>query len=126
MMIREICRDETFLARRAETAGPEDLQTAADLLETLEFHRDGCGRINACDDAGAYTDMCNPEITRKSGPYQAEEGCLSLDGVRPAKRWRSIKVRWQNEKFQERQKTFTGWTAQIIQHEIDHCEGILI
>ena len=137
MMIREICRDETFLARRAETAGPEDLQTAADLLETLEHHRDGCvgmaanmigvnRRIIAFEDAGTYTVMFNPEIIRKSGPYQAEEGCLSLDGVRPAKRWRSIKVRWQNEKFQERRKTFTGWTAQIIQHEIDHCEGILI
>ena len=136
MMIREICRDETFLARRAETAGPEDLQTAADLLETLEHHRDGCvgmaanmigvnRRIIAFGDACAYMVMFNPEIIRKSGPYQAEEGCLSLDGVRPAKRWRSIKVRWQNEKFQERQKTFTGWTAQIIQHEIDHCEGIL-
>ena len=110
MMIREICRDETFLARRAETAGPEDLQTAADLLETLEHHRDGCvgmaanmigvnRRIIAFEDAGAYTVMFNPEIIRKSGPYQAEEGCLSLDGVRPAKRWRSIKVRWQNEKI---------------------------
>ena len=137
MMIREICRDETFLARRAETAGPEDLQTAADLLETLEHHRDGCvgmaanmigvnRRIIAFEDAGAYTVMFNPEIIRKSGPYQAEEGCLSLDGVRPAKRWRSIKVRWQNEQFQERIKTFTGWTAQIIQHEIDHCDGIII
>ena len=70
--------------------------------------------------------MFNPEIVRKSGPYQTEEGCLSLTGTRPARRWKSIKVRWQNEKFQERLKTFTGWTAQIIQHELDHCEGILI
>ncbi len=99
MMIREICRDETFLARRAETAGPEDLQTAADLLETLEHHRDGCvgmaanmigvnRRIIAFEDAGAYTVMFNPEIIRKSGPYQAEEGCLSLSGTRRARRWR--------------------------------------
>ena len=137
MMIREICRDETFLARRAETAGPEDLQTAADLLETLTHHSAGCvgmaanmigvnKRIIAFDNEGTYMVMFNPEIIRKSGPYQAEEGCLSLTGTRPARRWKSIKVRWQNEKFQERIKTFTGWTAQIIQHEIDHCEGVII
>ena len=83
-------------------------------------------RIIAFDNEGTYMVMFNPEIIRKSGPYQAEEGCLSLPGVRQAKRWKSIKVRWQNEKFQERIKTFTGWTAQIIQHEIDHCEGIII
>lgn len=137
MMIREICRDETFLARRAETAGPEDLQTAADLLETLEHHKAGCvgmaanmigvnKRIIAFDNDGTYMVMFNPEIVKKSEPYQAEEGCLSLTGTRPAKRWKSIKVRWQNEKFQERLKTFTGWTAQIIQHELDHCDGIII
>ena len=136
-MIREICRDEAFLARRAAPAGPDDLPVAADLLETLAHHRDGCvgmaanmigvnKRIIAFDNEGAYLVMFNPEIVRKSGPYQAEEGCLSLAGTRPARRWRSIKVRWQNEKFQERWKTFTGWTAQIIQHEIDHCEGIII
>ena len=70
--------------------------------------------------------MFNPEIVKKSGPYDAVEGCLSLTGTRPARRWMTIKVRWQNEKFQERLKIFTGWTAQIIQHEIDHCEGIII
>ncbi len=70
--------------------------------------------------------MFNPEIIQRTGPYQTEEGCLSLTGVRPAKRWKSIKVRWQNEKFQQRIKKFTGWTAQIIQHEIDHCDGIII
>ena len=70
--------------------------------------------------------MFNPEIIKRSGAYQAEEGCLSLAGIRRATRWRSIKVRYQNQQFQERFKTFTGWTAQIIQHEIDHCEGILI
>ena len=70
--------------------------------------------------------MFNPEIIKRSGPYRTEEGCLSLEGVRPAKRWQSIKVRYQNEQFQERIKTFTGWTAQIIQHEVDHCEGIII
>ena len=136
-MIREICKDEFFLSRRAEPATPDDLPVAADLLETLEHHKDGCvgmaanmigvnKRIIAFDNEGAYMVMFNPEIIRKSEPYQAEEGCLSLTGTRPARRWRSIKVRWQNEKFQERLKTFTGWTAQVIQHEIDHCEGIII
>ena len=136
-MIREICNDEAFLAQRAEPATPDDLQVAADLLETLEHHKAGCvgmaanmigvnKRIIAFDNEGLYTVMFNPEIVRKSGPYDAEEGCLSLTGTRPVRRWKSIKVRWQNEKFQARLKTFSGWTAQIIQHEIDHCEGILI
>lgn len=136
-MIREICKDKAFLAQKAEPAGAEDLAVAADLLETLEHHQDGCvgmaanmigvnKRIIAFDNEGSCMVMFNPEILKKSGPYDTEEGCLSLTGVRPAKRWKTIKVRWQNEKFQERIKTFTGWTAQIIQHEIDHCEGIII
>ena len=136
-MIHDICKDELFLAQKAEFATPDDLQVAADLLETLEHHKDGCvdmaanmigvnKRIIAFDNEGTYLVMFNPEILKKSGPYQAEEGCLSLTGTRPARRWKTIKVHWQNEKFQERLKTFTGWTAQIIQHEIDHCEGIII
>lgn len=95
-------------------------------LERHEFHH---GKHTwEPNDHNALRDkhMFNPEILKRSGPYEAQEGCLSLSGVRPAKRWKSIKVRWQNEAFQERQKTFTGWTAQIIQHEIDHCEGIII
>ena len=83
-------------------------------------------RIIAFDDEGTYMVMFNPEIVKKSGSYDTQEGCLSLVGLRPARRFQSIKVRWQNEKFQERLRTFTGWTAQIIQHEIDHCEGIII
>ena len=136
-MIREICRDEAFLSQPAEPATPDDLPVAADLLETLEHHRDGCvgmaanmigvnKRIIAFDNEGSYMVMFNPEIVRQSGSYDTREGCLSLTGTRPAKRWKSIKVRWQNEKFQVRLKTFTGWTAQIIQHEIDHCGGIII
>ena len=136
-MIRDICKAETFLAQKAEPATPDDLSIAADLLETLEHHKDGCvgmaanmigvnKRIIAFDNEGTYMVMFNPEIVKKSQPYQTEEGCLSLTGIRPTKRWQSIKVRYQNEKFQERVKTFTGWTAQIIQHEIDHCEGIII
>lgn len=136
-MVRDIMKDETFLSQKAELATTADLPVAEDLLETLEAHKDGCvgmaanmiginKRIIAFDNEGTYMVMFNPGIIKKTGPYQAKEGCLSLSGVRPAKRWRSIKVRYQNEKFQERFKTFTGWTAQIIQHEIDHCEGILI
>ena len=136
-MIRDICRDQAFLAQKGERAVPEDLPVAADLLDTLEHHKAGCvgmaanmigvnKRIIAFVGEGEYMVMFNSEIVKKSGPYDAQEGCLSLSGTRPARRWRSIKVRWQNEKFQERLKTFTGWTAQIIQHEIDHCEGIII
>jgi peptide deformylase len=137
-MIREIMKDETFLSRKAEPAGEEDLETARDLLETLRAHREGCvgmaanmigvnKRIIAFQtEEDQYMVMFNPEIVKRSGPYQAEEGCLSLTGVRTAKRWQSIKVRYENERFQVRLKTFTGWTAEIIQHEIDHCEGILI
>ena len=83
-------------------------------------------RIIAFEDEGTYRVMFNPVIVKKSEPYQAEEGCLSLEGLRPAKRWKTIKVQWQNERFQTRLKTFSGFTAQIIQHEMDHCEGILI
>ena len=136
-MIRAICNDEAFLAQKGEPATPEDLPIAADLLDTLTHHKAGCvgmaanmigvnKRIIAFDNQGEYMVMFNPEIVKRSQPYDAEEGCLSLTGTRPARRWKSIKVRWQNEKFQERLKTFTGWTAQIIQHEIDHCEGIII
>ena len=136
-MIREIMKDEAFLAQKAEQATPEDLPVAQDLLDTLTANKERCvgmaanmigfnKRIIVFDNEGTYTVMFNPEIIKRSGPYQAEKECLSLDGTRPTKRWRSIKVRYQNEKFQERFKTFTGWTAQIIQHEIDHCEGIII
>ena len=136
-MIREIMRDESFLAQKADPATPEDLSVAQDLLDTLAANKERCvgmaanmigvnKRIIVFDNEGTYTVMFNPEIIKRSGPYQTEEGCLSLEGTRPAKRWQSIKVRYQNEKFQERFKTFTGWTAQIIQHEVDHCEGIII
>lgn len=136
-MIREICRDETFLAQKAAPATADDLATAQDLLDTLTAHRDGCvgmaanmigvcKRIIAFDNEGTYMVMFNPVIVRQSGPYEAQEGCLSLSGVRKTKRFQTVKVQWQNEQFQTRLKTFTGWTAEIIQHEIDHCEGILI
>lgn len=130
-------RDEAFLSQPSEPAGPEDAALAADLLDTLAAHKETCvgmaanmigvrKRVIAFDCEGRYMVMLNPEIIRKSDPYTAEEGCLSLSGVRKTTRWRSIKVRYQNEALGERFKTFRGWTAQIIQHEIDHCNGILI
>ena len=136
-MIRELCKDELFLARKAAPATPDDLGVAQDLLDTLIAHEDGCvgmaanmigvaKRIIAFDNEGTYQVMFNPVILKKAGPYEAEEGCLSLSGTRKTKRYQTIKVQWQNEKFQTRVKTFTGWTAQIIQHEVDHCEGIII
>ena len=136
-MVCEICRDEAFLAQKAEAAAAEDIGTARDLLDTLIAHKDGCvgmaanmigvnKRIIAFDNEGEYMVMLNPMIVKQSGVYEAEEGCLSLTGTRKVRRFKSIKVQWQNEKLQPRIKTFTGWTADIIQHEIDHCEGVLI
>ena len=136
-MVREICKNEAFLAQKAEPATAEDLSVAQDLLETLIAHKEGCvgmaanmigvnKRIIVFDNEGEYTVMFNPVIVRQSGPYEAQEGCLSLTGLRHTKRFQTIKVQWQNEKFQTRLKAFTGWTAEIIQHEIDHCEGIII
>ena len=136
-MVREICRDTFFLAQKAAPAAADDLGAAQDLLDTLAAHRDGCvgmaanmigvnKRIIVFDDEGQYRVMFDPVIVKKSGPYEAEEGCLSLTGRRRTKRWRTIKVQWRNERLQTRLKTFTGWTAEIIQHEIDHCDGILI
>ena len=136
-MVREICRDISLLSQKSEPATPEDLSLAADLLETLQAHKEGCvgmarnmigirKRIIVLEHDGGYLTMFNPEIIKQSGRYETEEGCLSLTGTRKTKRWKSIKVQYQNEQFQTRFKTFTGWTAQIIQHEIDHCEGIII
>lgn len=136
-MVCEICRDEGFLAQKAEPACADDLDVAQNLLDTLLAHRKSCvgmaanmigvnKRIIAFDCEESYLVMLNPVIVKRSGAYDTEEGCLSLDGMRPVRRYRSIKVQWQNEKLQTRIKTFTDWTAEIIQHEIDHCEGILI
>lgn len=136
-MVCEICKDESFLAQKAEAAAASDIGVAQDLLDTLVAHKDGCvgmaanmigvnKRIIAFDNEGEYMVMFNPIIVKQSGPYEAEEGCLSLIGTRKTKRYQTIKVQWQNEKFQTWLKTFTGWTAEIIQHEIDHCEGIIV
>ena len=137
-MVKEVVHDPFLLSIKSEPATPEDLETAKDLLDSLIAHKDGCvgmaanmigihKRIIVFDNEGTYMTMFNPEILKNSDPYETEEGCLSLlGGPRKCKRFQSIKVRWQNEQFQTRIKTFTGWSAQIIQHEIDHCNGILI
>ena len=136
-MIRPIIRDPIFLSQKSAPAAPDDLSVAQDLRDTLNAHRDGCvgmaanmigvlKRVIIFDDSGKPAVMFNPEIVKKSQPYQTEEGCLSLEGRRSVKRWKSIKVQYQTEDFQVRYKTYTGWTAQIIQHEIDHCNGVLI
>ena len=137
-MIRELIHDPILLSRVSREAAAADIPIAADLLETLAAHKQTCVgmaanmigefvRIIAFDCEGKYMVMLNPEIIKAEGPYETEEGCLSLlDGPRKTKRFQKIKVRYQTAEFQTRIKTFTGWTAQIIQHEIDHTNGILI
>ena len=137
-MIRPLVHDPLLLARKSVPATKEDLETARDLMDTLVSHKDACvgmaanmigitKRIIAFDCEGIYMVMLNPELISSSGEYETEESCLSLlGGPRKTKRFQKIKVRWQTEALQTRIKTFTGWTAQIIQHEIDHCNGILI
>ena len=137
-MVKEIVHDPILLGMESAPATKEDLQVARDLLDTLVANKDACvgmaanmigvyKRIIVFDNEGTYMTMFNPEIVKLSGSYDAQESCLSLlGGPRPCKRYQTIKVQWQNEQFQTRIKTFTGWSAQIIQHEIDHCNGILI
>ena len=137
-MVKELMHDPIFLSLKSELATKDDLSVAQDLLDTLTAHKDGCvgmaanmigakKRIICFDNEGAYMTMFNPQILKKSGPYDTEEGCLSLlGGPRKCKRYQTIKVQWQTAEMQTRIKTFTGFPAQIIQHEIDHCDGILI
>ncbi len=136
-MVREINRDVILLGRSSAMATEADLPIGEDLRDTLMAHKDGCvgmaanmigelKRIIAFYDGDTISVFYNPILLKKEGPYDTEEGCLSLDGVRGTKRYKRIKVQYQNEKMQIRQKTYTGWTAQIIQHEMDHLDGILI
>ena len=137
-MVKELIHDPLFLARKARTATKEDLPVGQDLLETLLAHRATCVgmagnmigetvAVIAFFDGDSPVVMYNPEILKAEGEYETEEGCLSLlGGPRKCRRYQKIKVRWDNEQFQKRIKTFTGWTAQIIQHEVDHCNGVLI
>ena len=137
-MIRELVHDPVFLSMKSEEATAEDVSVAQDLLDTLIAHKEACvgmaanmigvrKRIIVFDNEGEYMIMFNPKILKESDGFWAEESCLSLlGGPRRCKRYKSIKVQWQTSAFQTRIKTFNGWTAQIIQHEIDHCNGILI
>lgn len=141
-MVRELIHDPIFLAGKSEIAMKEDLPVAQDLLDTLMAHKETCVGIAAnmigvrkriiafLDESGrapVYTVMLNPEIIKREGAYDTEEGCLSLlGGPRKCKRYKTIKVQYQSVEMQTRLKTYTGWTAQIIQHEVDHCSGVLI
>ena len=137
-MIKDLIHDPVVLAVPSAEAAKEDLSVARDLTDTLIFHRETCvgmaanmigvhKRIIVFQDGGHFMVMLNPEIIKKTGIYETEEGCLSLlGGPRKCKRYQTIKVKWQTVDMQIRIKTFTGWTAQIIQHEVDHCNGILI
>ena len=137
-MVRELVHDPFLLARKSAPATGEDIPIAQDLMDTLLAHRDSCvgmaanmigqcKRIIVFDNGGIPTLMFNPEIIKASGAYETEEGCLSLlGGPRKTKRYQKIKVQYQTETFQTRLKSLEGWTPQIIQHEIDHCNGILI
>ena len=141
-MIKELMHDPIFLAGKSEIATKEDLPIAQDLLDTLMAHKETCVGMAAnmigakkriiafLDESGrtpVYTVMLNPEIIKKDGAYDTEEGCLSLLGdPRKCKRYKTIKLQYQTATMQTRLKTYTGWTAQIIQHEVDHCNGVLI
>ncbi len=137
-MIKQIIHDPFFLGQKSEIATKEDIEVAKDLLDTLIANKDACvgmaanmigikKRIIAFDNNGNYMIMLNPEIIEKIEEYETEEGCLSLlGGPRKIKRYKMIKVKYQDGKLKEYIKTFVGWTAQIIQHEIDHCNGVLI
>ena len=136
-MIRSINHDPLFLAQKSAPATPEDADVACDLLETLVAHADDCvgmaanmigvsKRIIAVETEDGYRVLFNPVILKKSGPYETEEACLSLEGNRKTTRWHKIKVQYETAEGKLRIQTFSDWTAQIIQHEIDHCNGILI
>lgn len=141
-MIKELIHDPIFLSLPSIEATKEDLNVANDLLETLIYHKNTCVGMAAnmigvnkriiafLDNSGKkeiYTVMFNPEIIDKSGQYETEESCLSLlGGPRRCVRYDRIKVKYQTKDLQIRFKTYTGWTAEIIQHEVDHCNGVLI
>ena len=136
-MERAIVHDPIFLARASTPATPEDASVADDLADTLLANREKCvgmaanmigvsRRIIVFFDEDKLSEMFNPVVLSGKMPFEAEEGCLSLDGVRRVKRYKSIRVQWQTRTGEKRIKTFVGWTAQIIQHEVDHCNGILI
>ena len=136
-MVRPLMTDVVFLAQKALPADAGDAAVADDLLDTLKAHEDGCVGMAAnmigvnkaiivFDNEGTPCEMFNPVILYRKGLYLAEEGCLSLQGVRKTKRHKTIKVQWQDREMHTHIKNFTGWIAQIIQHEVDHCNGVII
>ncbi len=136
-MIREICRDVLFLSQKSEPATQDDMQVVQDLLDTLKANEAGCvgmaanmigvkKRIIAVNMGFLNVAMLNPVIVKKSGAYETEEGCLSLTGVRKTTRYQEIEVEYYDVNWKKQRGKFTGWTAQIIQHECDHLEGIII
>lgn len=136
-MVKTIVRDIFFLNQKSEKATEADLQVAIDLLDTLKANEAGCVGLAAnmigvkkcviaVNMGFMNMAMFNPEIVSKSQPYEAEEGCLSLDGVRKTTRYQEIEVEFQDMNFKKQRQKYTGWTAEIIQHEIDHCNGIII
>lgn len=136
-MIREIVHDPVFLAQPSAEATEADLPVAADLIDTLKANLDRCvgmaanmigkkKRIIVMAKGPLVVAMINPKILSASGEYETEEGCLSLEGVRKTKRYRSIRLQWQDMQMKPHTGTLDGFQAQIVQHEIDHCDGILI
>ena len=136
-MIRDIIHDPIFLSRKSGEATAADLPVAADLADTLRANLDRCvgmaanmigqsKRIIAVADGPAVVVMLNPKILSRAGEYEAEEGCLSLQGTRKTKRYKSIRLSWQDLRMRQHTATLEGFTAQIVQHEIDHCDGVLI
>lgn len=136
-MQRNVVRSRVLLSRPSVLATPDDASIGQDLIDTLEANKTRCvglaanmigelKRIIVVSDGGKPLLMYNPEILRRTGEFQAEEGCLSLEGVRRVVRYRKVFVRYQDKEFVERTQKFSGWTAQIIQHEVDHCDGIVV
>lgn len=136
-MIREVCKDVFFLSQKSEPATKDDMQVVQDLLDTLKANEAGCVGmaanmigikkcIIAVNMGFVNVAMLNPVIVKKTGAYETEEGCLSLTGVRPTTRYQDIEVEYFDVNWKKQRGKFTGWTAQIIQHECDHLEGIII
>lgn len=136
-MVQKVIKDPMFLAQKSVDATREDAQVIVDLLDTLRAHLDHCvgmaanmigvkKRIIVVAAGPFQVPMINPVIVKKSGAYQTEEGCLSLDGVRPCKRYQEIEVEYLDQNFKKQRGKYSGWTAQVIQHEIDHCNGVVI
>lgn len=138
-MVRPVMRDVLFLGRRAAPATKADISVADDLLETLRANAAGCVGMAANmigiakaiiafrdEEKNTYREMFNPMLTMKMGEYETEEGCLSLTGLRKTKRYEVIRVRYETRDFKVKEEVFMGFTAQIIQHELDHLAGIII